>query len=224
VKEKNWVGDVYMAADEMNHKVIGRMVEIIRRHAPSIKFAMANDRNFNDFKEIGIANFSQALRYGQLTPDFLDWVKERKARGDLTTFYTCNIPAHPNNWATSPLAEQEWMGLFAAATGMDGMLRWAACSWTRAPMWDTTVSRFEPGETQFIYPGARVSPRWEILRDSIENFEKIKVLRNTGRSTKELEAALADLIFVPDMWKSGKHYRSKVNAVYRAMSEAERLR
>ena len=224
VKEKNWVGDVYMAADEMNHKVIGRMVEIIRRHAPSIRFAMANDRNFNDFKEIGIANFSQALRYGQLTPEFIDWVKERKARGDFTTFYTCNIPAHPNNWATSPLAEQEWMGLFAAATGMDGMLRWAACSWTRAPMWDTTVSRFEPGETQFIYPGARVSPRWEILRDSIENFEKIKVLRNTGRGTKELEAALADLIFVPDMWKSGKHYRSKVNAVYRAMVEAERLR
>ena len=221
VKEKKWTGDVYMAADEMNRKVVGRMVEIVRRHAPSVRFAMANDRDFADFKEIGIANFSQALRPGKLTPAFLDWVKERKARGEFTTFYTCNIPAHPNNWATSPLAEQEWMGLFAAATGMDGMLRWAACSWTRAPMWDTTVDRFEPGETQFIYPGARVSPRWEILRDSIENYEKIMVLRKTGRSTAELEKALADLVFVPGMWKSSKHYRAKVDAVYRALEKAD---
>ena len=113
------------------------------------------------------------------------------------------------------------MGLFAAATGMDGMLRWAACSWTRAPMWDTTVDRFEPGETQFIYPGARVSPRWEILRDSIENYEKIMVLRKTGRSTAELEKALADLVFVPGMWKSSKHYRAKVDAVYRALEKAD---
>lgn len=220
-KEKKWTGDVYMAADEMNHKVIARMVEIIGRHAPSVRFAMANDRDFNDFKAIGIANFSQALRYGQLTPGFLDWAKERKERGEFTTFYTCNIPAHPNNWATSPLAEQEWMGLFAAATGMDGMLRWAACSWTRAPLWDITAGRFEPGETQFIYPGARVSPRWEILRDSIENYEKIMVLRQTGRGTAELEKALADLVFVPEMWKSARHYRARVDAVYRAMSKAE---
>ncbi len=221
VQEKKWAGDVYMAADEMNHKVIGRMVEIIRRHAPSVKFAMANDRDFENFKEIGIANFSQALRPGKLSEGFFDWVKERRARGETTTFYTCNFPAHPNNWTTSPLAEQEWMGLFAAAAELDGMLRWAACSWTRAPMWDTSVSRFEPGETQFIYPGARVSPRWEILRDSIENFEKIKVLRNTGRGTAELDKALTDLVFPPEMWKSGSLYRAKVDAVYRAMAAAE---
>ena len=222
VKEKKWVGDVYMAADEMNHKVIGRMVDIVKRHAPSVKFAMANDRDFVDFKGIGIANFSQALRPGKLSKGFFEWVKERKARGETTTFYTCNFPAHPNNWTTSPLAEQEWMGLFAAAAEMDGMLRWAACSWTRAPMWDTSVSRFEPGETQFIYPGARVSPRWEILRDSIENYEKIKVLRDTGRGTEELDRALAGLVFMPEMWKSGELYRAKVDAVYRAMAAAER--
>jgi hypothetical protein len=89
-------------------------------------------------------------------------------------------------------------------------------------MWDTSVSRFEPGETQFIYPGARVSPRWEILRDSIENYEKIKVLRDTGRGTEELDRALAGLVFMPEMWKSGELYRAKVDAVYRAMAAAER--
>ena len=220
VIEKKWVGDVYMAADEMNAKVIGRMVSMIRRHAPSVKFAMANDRDVGMFKDIGIANFSQALRPGRLTGEFLEWVKERKSRGEVTTFYTCNFPAHPNNWVTSPLAEQEWMGLFAAATGMDGMLRWAACSWTRAPMWDMTVPRFEPGETQFIYPGARVSPRWEILRDSIENFEKIKVLRETKRATEELERALSGIVFMPEMWNETGLYRKKVDAVIRAIENA----
>ena len=112
------------------------------------------------------------------------------------------------------------MGLFAAATGMDGMLRWAACSWTRAPMWDMTVPRFEPGETQFIYPGARVSPRWEILRDSIENFEKIKVLRETKRATEELERALSGIVFMPEMWNETGLYRKKVDAVIRAIENA----
>jgi hypothetical protein len=220
VVRKKWAGDFYMAADEMNAYVIGRMVSIIRRHAPSVRFAMANDREVGPFKKIGISNFSQALRPGRLTDDFLEWIAERKSRGEVTTFYTCNFPAHPNNWVTSPLAEQEWMGPFAAATGMDGMLRWAACSWTRAPMWDMTVYRFEPGETHFIYPGARVSPRWEILRDSIETFEKIKIIRDTGRSTGELEKALSGLLFRPDMWKATGLYREKVDAVYTAIENA----
>lgn len=220
VKARGWAGDFYLAADEMNDRVIGRMVSIIRRHAPSVKFAMASDRKVGPFKDISIANYSQALRSSVMTEEVIRWAAERRKRGEVTTFYTCNFPVRPNNWVTSPLAEQEWMGLFAAAAGFDGMLRWAACSWTRDPMWDTTVSRFEPGETQFIYPGARVSPRWEILRDSIENFEKIKVLRDTGRSTPGLEKALSALVFMPEMWKSGELYRAKVDAVYREMEKA----
>ena len=223
VREKGWQGDFFMAADEMDAKIIGRFTSLIRRHAPAVKFAMASDRPVTAFKDLGIANYSEALRGGgRITEELYGWAKERRLRGETTTFYTCNFPAHPNNWVTSPLAEQEWMGLYAAAAGFDGMLRWAACSWEAEPFWDISVSIFEPGETHFIYPNGLVSPRWEVLRDSIENFEKIRILRETGRETPALAKALKGIDYIGDLQNDPSLYRSRVDAVLAAIDEAQR--
>ena len=37
--------------------------------------------------------------------------------------------------------------------------------------------------------------RWEILRDGFEDWEKIRILRETGAATPELEKALAAFDF-----------------------------
>lgn len=50
---------------------------------------------------------------------------------------------------------------------------------------------YEPGDWHLIYPGNLQSVRMEAFRDSIEDFEKIRVLRAEGAFTAEMEEALA---------------------------------
>jgi hypothetical protein len=155
---------------------------------------MAGNRPPSSFKGIEVHNYSQGMRLGFITPEFKAEVKDRRAKGYVTTTYICCNPPKPNTFTYSPYAEQHWLGLYASAQDFDGMLRWAAFNWPRDPFFDTSYNphhgAWSPGDTFLVYPGPRFSVRWENLRDSIENFEKIRVLRESGAFTPELEKAL----------------------------------
>ena len=201
LKEKGWLDDTYLALDENTLEETKYAVAMARREAPEFKIAFACDRPAADFLAVGIENFSQALR-GQLMDEaFLKAVKERAADPKLTTtYYICNFPQKPNSWVTSPLCESAWTGLYAAAKGYSGLLRWAAWSWYLGvdPLWDASCPpRYDAGEAFLMYPGMRSSTRWEMMRDSIENAEKIRILRQEGQATKALEAALSKVDFKP---------------------------
>ena len=110
-------------------------------------------------------------------------------------------------------------------------IRWAAFTWPHDPEWDGSCPpHYDMGEGFLIYPRARTSPRWEMLRDSIENYEKIRILRETGGMTSELEAALAAM--TPDCvgryedeaaFKVGRAQISRqVRPVLKALDEASR--
>ena len=72
-----------------------------------------------------------------------------------------------------------------------------------------------------MYPGPRLSVRWENLRDSIENFEKIRILREAGASTPSLEAALAKIDYDKEAANGSEDYFiSRVGAVTDAISAA----
>jgi hypothetical protein len=63
--------------------------------------------------------------------------------------------------------------------------------------------------------------RWENLRDSIENFEKIRLLRESGASTPELEAALSKIDYTSEAANGNEAYfASKVKAVTDAIAGA----
>ena len=227
VKAKGWAGRVYVALDELPPAAAKASCDLIRRHAPSLKFAIASDKVPLTYPAAGVEadNFSQAMRRlgreGHLiSPEFLATIPARRAAGRTTTYYICNIPEKPNTWVLSPLVESAWQGLYAAAQGFDGMLRWAAFHWPRDPMFDASYGHYEPGEAHLIYPGARASTRWELLKGSIWNFEKIRILRAAGESTPELEKALAEIDFVKMEKSSEAEYREKVGAVHRALDAA----
>ena len=201
LKAKGWMDDAYMALDENSLDDVKYAVDMIRGGGHGFKVAFACDRPAGAFLALGIENFSQALRGNLMDADFLAAVKSRAKDPRLTTtFYVCNFPQKPNTWVTSPLCESAWMGLYAASKGYSGMLRWAAWWWSGAvdPLWDASCPpRYEPGENFLIYPHALSSTRWEVLRDSIENFEKIRILRAEGKATPALEKALAEVDFSP---------------------------
>ena len=98
----------------------------------------------------------------------------------------------------SPPAEAVWIGYYAAVNGYDGFLRWAWTTWPENPLRDTTYwghpyEHYLPaGDTFLIYPGPRGAMRWEMLRDGIEENEKLAVIRaaHDGKWPDEIMRAL----------------------------------
>lgn len=82
------------------------------------------------------------------------------------------------------------MGLYASARNLSGFLRWAYDSWTEDPLWDTKHVTWQAGDAFLVYPNARSSFRFERLREGIQQYEKIRLLRKwaAGRSLAELRA------------------------------------
>ena len=112
------------------------------------------------------------------------WVRSRRAAGRKTTIYVCTSPPVPNTFTFSPPAESEWLPLFAAANGFDGLLRWAYHSWVENPLVSTDFTSWPSGDCFMVYPGDRSSIRFERLRDGIESFEKIRLLREHAKRSK----------------------------------------
>jgi hypothetical protein len=227
VKSKGWLGNVYIAIDERSREELMASAKILQKYASGLKIQMAGNRAPSTFKGIEIHNYSQGMRANFITPEFKAEVKERRAKGYVTTTYICCNPPRPNTFTFSQYAEQLWLGLYAASQGFDGMLRWAVFNWPRDPLFDTSFNphhgSWSPGDTFLVYPGPRFSVRWENLRDSIENFEKIRVLRETGSSTDKLEKALSKIDYTREAANGNVHYFTKVvTDVENAIIEASR--
>ena len=225
VAAKGWLGRVYVAIDERSREELMASAAVLKKFAPGLKIQMAGNRPPSTFEGIEIHNYSQGMRADYVTKEFKEEVKTRRAKGFTTTTYICCGPPRPNTFTFSPYPEQQWLGLYAAAQGFDGMLRWAAFNWPRDPLFDTSFNphhgSWAPGDTFLVYPGPRLSVRFENLRDSIENFEKIRMLRADGASTPKLEAALAKIDFTKEAANGNEAYfAARVQAVTDAIEEA----
>ena len=172
LKEKGWLADTRIAMDERPDHLLIPALEIVQRYAPELKIVAACDhpsainRNFEDV--------SYAYDHCE---SLIAELPERKAQGKTTTFYTCLYPYRPNTLMYSELAEAEWLIPMAAHYELDGMLRWAFHSWEANPFLSMDHVRFPSGDTALMYPGNRPSLRLTAIRNGIETFEKIHLLK-----------------------------------------------
>jgi hypothetical protein len=126
-----------------------------------------------------------------------DTLQRRQQQGKLSTWYTCCTEKYPNGFTFSPPAEHVWIGWYTAAKNMDGYLRWAYNSWPKDPVHDSRFTAWPAGDTYQVYPGPTTSIRFEKLIEGIQDFEKIRILKEAykkqrdDRKLKELEEALA---------------------------------
>ena len=83
--------------------------------------------------------------------------------------------------------------LFAAANHLDGFLRWAYNSWNRNPFEKTDFGELAQRETAtlFIPANLSISLRFEKLRDGLEEFEKVNILRARAAKNPKAKAAVA---------------------------------
>ena len=194
LKAKGWFEDVYIAIDERTPKDVRNISDFIKRKAPGLKIALAGNKPPSAFEGIKIDNSCFAIH--KISEKHISEASARRKKGMITTYYVCCSPARPNTFAGSPVAEAFWLGVFPAACGLDGFLRWAWNSWPKDPVNDATFAaengRWWPsGDTYLVYPGGEPSMRFLELRNGIVAAEKIRILREKGVGAKELDAVSA---------------------------------
>lgn len=192
LKAKGWFGITAIAMDERPMESMKAVIDLLKKIDPHWKIALAGvyhpeiEKDIYDYCVYIDYKFSET----ELT--------RRKALGMPATFYTACDDEHPNGHSYSPPAENAWMGWYAASAGFSGYLRWAYNNWVKAPLLDSRFRSWPGGENYQIYPGPRTSIRFEKLIEGIQDFEKIRILKEEfvkeGKEAniKELDDILSD--------------------------------
>ena len=185
--EQGWLDKTAIALDERDEEEMEKMFRFLKETAPEMKISMAGF--YFDKINSSIYDFSSNWRHIDKISGNI--VESRRRSGLKTTYYVaCGIPK-PNNFTFSPPAESCYEGWFASAMGFDGFLRWAFNNWVENPEVDSRFIRWPSGDTYFVYPDAQSSIRFERLREGIQDYEKIRILRKDLAENKSLEATAA---------------------------------
>ncbi len=171
LKEKGWFEKTMIAMDERSMNDMLMAMEVIKNAEPEFKVSLAG--NYHPELESMLADYCLAIQ--QDFPE--DVLAARKAKGYVSTIYTCCSEAKPNLFVVSDPVEPVWLGIYAAAHGYDGYLRWAYNSWTVDPLKDARFRTWPAGDCFVVYPEGRSSVHFEKLIEGIQDFEKIHILR-----------------------------------------------
>ncbi len=173
LKQKGWFGRTCIAMDERPKELLEPAYEVLYKSDKEWKvkgainfFGPETAERMHDISFI----YNEPL----LTPEQLD---AHHGKGNLVTYYTCCYPERPNTFTFSNPAESVFLGWHTAAANYDGYLRWAYNSWTDKVLTDTRFGvHWAAGDCFLVYPGGS-SIRMERLIEGIQDFEKIRILR-----------------------------------------------
>lgn len=189
LKAKGWFEITTIAMDERPMLQMQKAIALIKEADAGYKVALAGNYHAEIEKDI----FDYSVASGQVYPE--DVLAERRALGKKSTYYTCCSEAYPNMFTFSPPAESAWHAWYAAADNFDGYLRWAYNSWVKEPLRDSRFRAFGGGDCYQVYPAGRSSVRMERLIEGIQDFEKVRILkeefRNNPTKLKQIDQILA---------------------------------
>lgn len=192
LKQKGWFDRTAISMDERDMESMQAAIKIIRKADPDFKISFSG----NYHEEIQSEIYYLCIPYGHKYP--ADVLKQRRAKGQISTYYTCCTEPFPGTFSFSNPAEAAWIGIHAVAADYDGYLRWAVNSWTKDPLRDSRFRTWAAGDTYSIYPGPRSSIRFERLVEGLQCAEKITQLRKeykkNGKTAqlKRLNRAVAE--------------------------------
>lgn len=183
LEQMGWLEKTNIAMDERGLEEMKKTIRLIQTTAPGIGITLAGKYHAE------IQNDIHDLCLFINPPVALNYIQERAEKDKITTFYTCCArPEHPNNFTFSPPAEQTWLGWHAAAQGYSGYLRWAYNSWPENPLKDSRFRSWPAGDTYQVYPGPRSSIRFEKLREGIQDYEKIRIIKKALKQYPETDS------------------------------------
>lgn len=216
LKIKGWFEKTAIAMDERDMESMKEVIKLLKKIDPGWKTALAG--NYHPEIATDIYDYCIII-HSKFEPGIL---KARKEAGKPSTYYTACGENRPNGFTFSPPAENTWISWYAAAEGFTGYLRWAYNNWTKETLRDTRYRTWPGGDCYQIYPGPRTSIRFEKLIEGVQDFEKIRILREEflregdEKHLKELSEVLSifttknlETIPAADMVMKGKAFLNR---------------
>lgn len=207
--ETNQISRVRIAADEpADIDKYRKSLDLVRSLAPSFRYKTAiNHAEFiEEFGDV-IDDF---VPYIYCVCEKMDVLKEyqKKLVNKKFLWYVCCGDGRPNTQLRQDLTESRMIGSMNYYLGFDGFLRWAYTIWPTDPRNELRYSKFECGDTAFVYPAYNgdvlLSLRYKNLDRGIADYELLRLLEAGGKS--ELANSLAtSLLETTDM----KEYHKK---------------
>jgi Domain of unknown function (DUF4091) len=179
LEKKGWFNKTFIGINENAMEQTLSAIKVVRDHSPKWKVTYAGDWH----RELDGLLDDYSCVYGK-EPELND-VKNRRAKGKLSTYYICCTPAKPNTFVFSPPIEGRWLGWYTMAHGYDGLLRWAYDAWPADPVRDARHVLWPAGDCFMVYPGAAPGIRFEKMREGIVDFEKLKILQSRAMKSKD---------------------------------------
>lgn len=181
LKAKGWFEKTCISMDERPLDQLEEAWKVVKEADKDYRFegAACFDVAPGSF---GDRMYDLSIDYGHQIHQGAD-LERRLANGQVLTFYTCCGPARPNTFIYSKPAESVYLPWHAAAINYCGYLRWAYCSFPPQPVVDTRFGPWHCGDTFLTYPEGS-SIRFERLTEGIQDYEKIRILRQTVSPAK----------------------------------------
>lgn len=167
LKKKGWFNITTLAIDEKELSVLNSLIGFIKDVNPEWKISLTGKY----FSEIQDKIYNYSVISNQQVP--AEVLMERTSKGFITTYYTSCWEIFPNTFVMSDPADATWLSWNAANRNMDGYLRYAYDYWQKGVITDTR-SNFASGDNFIVYPYGNSSIRFEMLKDGIEDYRKIK--------------------------------------------------
>lgn len=219
LKQKGWFDKTAISMDERPMEAMQAAIKVIKEADPDFKITLAG--NYHD--EIQADLYYLCIPYGKKFP--ADVLKQRRQKGQISTYYTCCTEPFPGLFSFSNPAEAAWLGIHAVAADYDGYLHWAVNSWTKDPLRDSRFRTWAAGDTYNIYPGPRSSIRFERLVEGLQCAEKIVQLRKAYKKNgqeaklKRLNKAVADFAPAYDISEKQAEAAAMVQKLERLLNE-----
>jgi hypothetical protein len=189
LNSKNLFSRAVLYMDEVGETVLSQVIPIIQADNASWKIGYSG-RYLSAATEAALYDYS--VTFGYFAGRNGD-----QAPGSITTFYTSCSGTVPNSYITlqNNPAEETWMSWYSQEKGLNGYLRWAYDYWTNLDPTNMQDGTNTAGDYEMIYRSGNTtsstplsSIRLAMLRDGIQDFQKIEVL---GSSTPSLANILA---------------------------------
>lgn len=190
--EKGWFDKTVLYLDEVSEEKLNNVISVVHGNDPDWKLGIAYSHGLSDESKSHFYDLS-----GILEDASNQGITEEK----ISTFYTSCTQKIPNNYVTpeNNTAEMTWMCWHALSQGYDGYLRWAYDYWILSDPFDARNGAHTAGDFSMIYRSSNTKPinfltslRLEMLREGIQDYEKVKILKDilAGSLNSEDQAKL----------------------------------
>lgn len=184
LKSKGWFDHTVIAMDERPAESMKAALRVIRKADPDFKISLAGTYH----EELDDEIYDYCIGYNDKYPEGA--IDARRAKGKITTFYTCCTEPFPNTFTFSQPVEATSFALIAEERNLDGYLRWAYNSWVKSPFQDSRFTAWAGGDTYIVYPENNSSVRFEKLIEGIQMFEKVQLLKAEDKHSRNIRNLL----------------------------------